>query len=221
MTIEEISVQLAKPSGQQFSVPYREMLKDKVLYWTERMVRNTIDKDVRRRKQLLGLFSPLIIPMTKVGNYPTGHPGNFRNYAESIACIPAPMFANGINFDYVGAVDGTSPFIPAGNPTVARFSQDDKYISNVLRYSYLGNKIQIYHNPDISQIRVDYIPSNFREYAIFNAAMCNTECTWDNDEYPLPGDILQLVMQSVAAEVARPSVPENHDKEEIKIDAGK
>lgn len=221
MTPEQISVQLAEPLGRQFDVPFREMIKDKVLYWSERMVRNTIDKDFRRRKQLVGMFSPLILHMEKVNNLPTGHPGNYRNWAESAGCIPAPLYANGIIFDYVGTVDGTTPFINSFSPTLDRFAQADKYISNVLRYSYLSNKIQVYRNPDISQIRMDYIPSNFRDYAIFNAAMCNTDCTWDNDEYPLPGDILQLVMQAVAAEIAKPAMPENHDKEEINIDSSK
>lgn len=197
------------------------MIKDKVLYWTERMVRNTVDKDTRRRKQLLGLFPPLMVKMHPMPNYPSGHPGNFKQWAESIESIPAPMFANGINFDYVGSADGTTPFVEGANPAIARFGESDKYTSNLPRYSYIGGKLQVYRFPDLSLIRADYIPANFREYAIFNAAMCNTVCTWDDDEYPLPGDILQLVMQSVAAEIAHPALPMNHDREEIKVAPGK
>lgn len=215
MTPNQIAVQLAEPSGRQFDVPFRRMIKDKVIYWTERMVRNTIDKDPKRRTQLL---QPLIIPLYPVPNQPTGHPGNYKNYVESFT-IPRPMFANSINFDYVGSQDGTTPFIYSPVMVNDRFAQADKYIHDLPRYSYLGGKIQVYRNPELPAVLANYIPASMKDYAEFNLACGQTLCAWDDQELSLPGDILQLVIQMIMQVELR--LPPEKAREEVVIDPQK
>ncbi len=216
MTPNEIAVQLAEPSGRQFDVPFREMIKDKVIYWTERMVRNTIDKDPKRRSQLL---CPLLVPMQTVNNNPSGHPGNYAKYAESISQIPRPMFANSYNFDFVGSQDATTPFIYAPNAAFDRFGSSDKYLGSAPRYSYLDGKIQVYRNPDIPNVLINYIPANMKEYARFQLACGSTLCDWDDQHLRIPGDILQLVMQSIMQIELR--LPVDKAREEVVIDPQK
>lgn len=183
------------------------------------MVRNTVDKDPKRRKQLLGMFRPIIAPLHRVENELGGHSGNYKNYVET-AQLPRPMFANGTNFDYVGSQDGTTPFIFSPNPTFDRFAQADKYTSQLSHYGYNNLSIQVYRNQPPA-VRVDYIPANFREYAIFEAGCCGNMCDWDNEEYLMPGDILQLVIQSIMIEIRQPAIPENHPREEVQVEPGK
>lgn len=216
MTPNEIAVQLAEPSGRQFDVPFRHMIKDKVIYWAERMVRNTIDKDPRRRAQLL---QPLLVPMHTTSNNPSGHPGNYKSYGESISMIPRPMFANSINFDFVGSQDGSTPFIYSAGLAMDRFGSHDKYLKEVPRYSYLEGKIQVYRNPDIPNILINYIPANMKEYAEFQLACGQTLCAWDDQELRLPGDILQLVIQSIMQVELK--LPLDKAREEVVIDPQK
>lgn len=215
MTPNQIAVQLAEPSGRQFDVPFRRMIKDKVIYWTERMVRNTIDKDPRRRAQLL---QPLLVPLSPVNNNLTGHPGNYKKYAESTR-IPRPMFANSINFDYVGSQDGATPFIYSPGLMQDRFGASDKYLGEALRYSYLGGKIQVYRNPDISVVLLNYIPANMKEYFEFQIACGQALCAWDDCEINLPGDILQLVIQSIMQIELK--LPIDKAREEVVVDPQK
>lgn len=216
MTPNQIAVQLAEPSGRQFDVPFRRMIKDKVIYWTERMVRNTIDKDPKRRAQLL---QPLLVPLHPVNNNPTGHSGNYKKYAESSLCIPRPMFANSINFDYVGSQDGATSFVYVPGLAQDRFGSSDKYLGEIPRYSYLGDKIQVYRNPDMPAVMINYIPANMKEYAEFQLACGQTICAWDNCELRLPGDILQLVIQSIMQIELK--LPIDKAREEVVIDPQK
>jgi hypothetical protein len=216
MTPNEIAVQLAEPSGRQFDVPFRRMIKDKVIYWTERMVRNTIDKDPKRRAQLL---QPLLVPMHSIGNEATGHPGNYKKYSESLECIPRPMFANSINFDFVGSQDGATAFIYSPGLMQDRFGSSDKYLGTAPRYSYLGGKIQVYRNPELPAVLMNYIPANMKEYAEFQLACGQTLCQWDDCELNLPGDILQLVIQSIMQIELR--LPPDKAREEVVIDPQK
>lgn len=216
MTPNEIAVQLAEPSGRQFDVPFRDMLKDKVIYWAARHIRNTLDKDYRRRKQFL---QPLIVPMHAVRNAQSGHPGNYKYYAESQQDIPLPLFANDILFDYVGSQDGATPFIWSMGLITDRFASHDKYIGELSRYSFIGNKIQVYRNPDIATVLINYIPADLRKYGEFSLACGQSICNWDDQEYNLPGDILQLVIQSIMEIDLRQ--PQIKAREEVQIDPQK
>lgn len=213
MTPNEISVQLAEPFGRQFDVPFRSMLKDRVVYWATRHIRNTLDKDSKRRKQFL---QSLLVPMHRVTNQSSGHSGNYRWYAESFQALPLPIFANGINFDYVGSQDGATAFVSSNGLLADRFAQADKYTSELPRYSYIGGKIQVYRNPDLTNILINYIPENLRIFGEFSLACGTTLCTWDDQEYNLPGDILQLVIQSIMEIDLRQ--PQIKAREEVKID---
>lgn len=212
MTPNEISVQIAEPFGRQFDVPFRSMLKDRVIYWATRHIRNTLDKDARRRKQFL---QSLLVPLHSVSNQPSGHAGNYKYYVESIQQLPAPLFANGINFDFVGSQDGATGFVYSANLLADRFSAHDKYSSALPHYSFLGGKIQVYRNPDMANVLVNYIPENLRKFGEFSLACGTTSCSWDDQEYGIPGDILQLVIQSIMEIDLR---QQTKAREEVKID---
>lgn len=216
MTPNQIATQLAEPTGRQFDVPFKEMLKDKVVYWAARHIRNTLDKDYRRRKQFL---QPLLVPMHPVTNQPSGHSGTYKYYAESQQVLPMPLFANDINFDYVGSQDGATAFVYSIGLLSDRFSQADKYSGQLPHYSYIGGKIQVYRNPDIPNVLVNYIPADLRKFGEFSLACGTTICSWDDQEYNLPGDILQLVIQSIMEVDLRQ--PQIKQREEVQIDPQK
>src|SRR5690606_38390187 len=96
-------------------------------------------------------------------------------------------------FDYVGGAGGSNPF-----KLVKRWQMhyhlQDKYAPLVTTYvSYDNNRIIAPHSPLLTHIEVEAI---FDDPEAAHKCGCES-CDFDDEEYPITGEIAQLIVQSI------------------------
>lgn len=188
MTLNEIAIQLAAPLGRQFDQPLLAMIKDKVVYWTERIIRNSLEKNPRDR---VFFKQTVYLPLTE-SNADCGGTSCSVMATEN---LPLPLRANSILFDFVGSQDGSTPF-KLVSEGFEQFWKDNKYASRYLTYRWTGKRIEVLANKRPEVIKVVAIWPDPRA---LSGVLCGqgTNCFPDDQEYMVSGDILQLVIQYV------------------------
>lgn len=192
MTPNELTTLLAEPLGRQFDQPFKLMILDRVIGRYTRLVRQTLERDPRRRKEFI---RPVVVQMERVDN---------TMHSISIDQVPKALYANGILFDYVGKPDGTNPFISATSETVLRFTESNKYLKDAVYYLYTGERIKVLNNPMIPSVRIDGVFTDIRE-------LDKSDDFWDKD-MGIPKDISDLIIEQVGQMLQ----PYNSTQDEIK-----
>lgn len=208
MTLNEIAVQLAAPLGREFDQPLLSMIKDLVAVWTERMIRNSLEKNPSDRK----FFKQTVfLPLHEA----SGDCGSTECTIMETDDLPLPLRANSILFDFVGSVDGSTPFAYVSEG-MEQFWQANRYSSQYLQYRWTGQRIQILAHGRPEKIKVVGVWPDPRSLA---ALLCGQggNCFPDDQEYMVSGDILQLVMQYVA-EVGLKDYKPQSQQTEVNID---
>jgi hypothetical protein len=209
MTPNELTTLLAEPYARQFDEPFKLMIFDRAMIWYSRLVRNTIEKDPRRRQEFT---RSVIVPMQPVTAL----------YAESKEVLSSPLFVNGILFDYVGSSDGTSPAIRISSPATLEIFANNKYQKHQFYFSHLGNKIQFYKNPNIKHVRVDGVFLKLQKIHECQTCECD-DCGelesvdfWNTD-LGIPGDIEQLIVAAVEQDLRANRILPDTNKDEVPV----
>jgi len=200
MTPNELTTLIAEPHQRQFDEPFKMMIFDRAMFWYQRLAKNTIDKDPRRRIEFM---QSVQASMVKVS-----FPQCQDKIAETVLEIPDTLFANGIKFDFVGKVTGSLAFTRVTSPSNLEFFKHNKYQKGPF-YSYINRKIQVYE-PDIKFIRIEGLFLNLKKLSD-----CNSAIDFWNTDLVIPGDIMQLIIAAVEDSIKQDSIDTNRD--EIKI----
>ena len=191
MTPNEITTILAQSLDKPFEFPIKLMLLKKVDAWRARLIRNTLENHPQDRK----FFRQTIyLALTKKSEVPCDLGFTLCNVAQS-ANIPKPLRANGILFDYLGAINGANPFKEVA-PGMLAYTNSGKYSKNVISYSRVNETIVVYNKPDLPMIRIDAVwdnPLALADMICTDTGNCNF---WDN-EYPCSNEILQLILEYI------------------------
>lgn len=191
MTLNEITVLIASDFDRQFDEPFKLMLGERVKYWRSRLIRNSLEKDARERKFFT---QPIYVPMTKSSPVPCASPVDLCPVAMSVD-IPKPIRANGILFDYVGAIDGSNAFSLATSGTLS-YLLKGRYSHNSIRFNYMAPRVLVYKD-DIPTILINAVWDDPEAAAKLNCSTRNIACNFWDEEYPITNDLLQLVVQSI------------------------
>lgn len=212
MTPNEITTLLATNLHKELDVPFKLQLMERVKYWRSRLIKNSLDKDQKDRKFFK---QTLWVKMANVDSVPDCV--NFKGcpVATTVQNIPQPLRANNILFDYLGSVDGMTPFKET-IPGLLIYGMDGKYSFNVKWFTYLNRRVMVYGNPNLPWIRIDGIFDDPEEAIAFAcppgaedaAGLCDF---WDN-EYPMSGDIAQQIVQMILqVDYQQPAPPKAHE----------
>lgn len=217
MTLNEVTTLIASQLKKELDIPFKLMLAERIQVWRSRLFKNTLDKDAKERKFFR---QTLYLPMIKTTDTPacTGFPG--CDIAQTVDQLPNPLRANGILFDYVGSVDGTTPFkeVTAG---FQAYANSGKYSKNVIPFTWDGRKIAVYSNPNLPFLRVDGIFDNPELAATLNCSNGqSSNCDFWETEYPVTGDIMQLIIQSII-QIDYGGRPITPDSKEVPVDTSK
>ncbi len=194
MTLNEITVVIASHLEKELDEPFKMILAEKVAYWRSRLIKNSVDKDQKERR----FFKQTIyVKMREQDDVFCATPYTQCKIAKSITKVPKPARINGILFDYVGSIDGMNAF-QEGSGGMITYMMKGKYSKDVIRYTYENGYIKVYGNSKIPMIRIDGIFDDSEEADKFNCTEGTaTDCDFWNKEYPVTGDILQLIVQSI------------------------
>jgi hypothetical protein len=193
MTPNEITTLIASNLDRELDVPFRLQLMERIKYWRSRHVANSIGKEPGQRKFFR---QTLYVKMTtaSASNYAAGI-GEMQSI--SVEKIPLLIRVGTTLFDYVGGVDGKSPFREVG-PGTANYLMTGKFASWFPAFEYSNNKLYI-DKTGIPVVRTDGI---FDDPLLIQQMSCSClpqayNCdVWDI-EFPCSGDIMQLIVQSI------------------------
>lgn len=210
MTPNEITTLLASQLGHELDIPFKLMLMKRVKYWRSQMIRRTLEKNDKERKFFR---QSLLINVIRYNIFPCGSGGTCYG-TRTVCSLPIPVRANNILFDYVGGVDGNSPFKYV-EPGQRHYLTAGKYGNLFPIYEYENYKIQT-DQKDLRKILIEGIFDDPEDVHVHTCACKDKpgDCDYWNDEFPMPGDITQLVIQSIIQiDFNRPVTPKDKEIE--------
>lgn len=192
MTPNEITTLLGTNLGKELDVPFKKMLYERVKYWRATLIKQTLD----RHKQDGKYFRQTIyLPMDKV-NILNADPQMLRWAAVTMIEVPLPIRDSDHVFDYVGGIDGKSPFGYADVGTLS-YLTSGKYARLFNYQQYINKKIYTEQIPDIPYIRIDGIFNSPEEAVIYQTIPPQPNFDWWDSDIPMSGDIEQRVIQCI------------------------
>lgn len=193
MTPNEITTLIASTLDKELDIPFRLQLMERVKVWRSRMIANSVQKVQQQRK----FFKQTIyMPTVKDNSVPC---------TALIGCeisitrdsIPEVVRVGNVMYDFVGSVNGKTSFkeVQAGMQQYQNIGRFQDYTL----YERINSKI-LTDNADLPWLRIDAIfddPMKIVEYnSTCSSAVAGTCDVWDT-EFPMSGDITQLVIQSI------------------------
>jgi hypothetical protein len=190
MTPNEITTLIATNMERELDLPFKFQLMERVKYWRSRLIANSLQKNPSQRKFFR---QSLYLKMsTQFAADCIAGVGDKVSMSEE---IPLLIRAGSTLFDYVGGIDGKSPFREV-QPGTQNYLSTGKFSSQFPAYEYSNRRVYI-DKLGIPKVRID---------GIFDDPMlvydCNCTCSgidcdvWDK-EFPCSGDIMQLIVQSI------------------------
>lgn len=186
-TIKDLAVLIAEPLGKPLDATFLEQMADRIKYWRSRLLKNTLDKAPADRKFFQ---QSLTLELEQVDAAACNLPLDCKVWRTKVQ-VPNPVRANSILFDYVGSVDHGNPF-----KYVKRWE-----LSYLLTNKYMPLVTTFYAYEDgylISSVPWITIEGIFDDPEAVMALTCNgADCTTTEQEYPVSGEIAQLIVQSI------------------------
>lgn len=214
MTLNELTTEIAGRLGKELDMQYRQWLVPQINQWRSRLIRNSLEKRPNERGQFLQSIN---IPMT-YGNYLCSDTGLecIASYSEP---IPKLLRIGDTPFEFLGSVDGSSPF---------RYNDigTDCYINAGMTahhfHSYNmesdrdGNPRIIIKNKRIAILKGVGIFDEPDKVGDWQCRVTGQGCDWWNAEYPVTGDIANDIKTAIwdGLGVPRETLPQKQDQDE-------
>lgn len=120
--------------------------------------------------------------------------------------IPIPLRIDDKPFDYVGDPDKFDGYGYATPDQVYWLQKYNKYTGSRPKYFYINGYVYIYNEPDLGSLNIRAVWPDQRQ---LNPFKCNNvPCYTDDDQYDIPDDIINTMMQDVLKNEMRMFFPE-------------
>ena len=206
MTIKDLAVLVAEPLNRPLDQVFLDQIRDRVRYWRSRLLKNSLDKTPADRKFFIQSVT------MKLEEVPASSCGLSLdcNVWRTIDKVPLSLRSNSILFDYVGSVDHGNPFKYVKRWELP-FLLTNKYMPLVTSfYAYEDGRI-ISNVPYITVEGIFDDPEEAMRLNCTTGEGCNTE----EIDYPISGDIAQLIVQSILNIDLKPQKP--FDEQQIPV----
>ena len=190
MTPNQITSLIASGFDKELDIPFRLQLMERVKYWRSRLITNTLGKSPKQRPFFRQTLLVALHPEDDIPGAPL-----IATPVASTDELPLLIKMGGQLFDYVGGADGKSPFRIV-DPGRGNYMSEGTFSSRFPEYRYENRKIKT-PKSDLPLIRVDAVWDDPMKIVELNCACTGIPCdVWD-EEYPVSGDIIQLIVQSI------------------------
>lgn len=197
-TLNKITTIIASKLKREQDEPFKRMLAVEVDQWRATLVARSLEKHPDQRN----FFTQTIwAAMECYYPIPCNTAITLCNVMKSKAHIPDPMRFGTTLFDYVGGIDGKTPFRIATVGTKDSL-RSDKWTSKKTLYEYtnkailIDNQVYNFAEKPIPMIRIDAVFDSPLEAFKFNCANGGNCDFWDTP-YPSTKDINQMIIQYV------------------------
>lgn len=192
-TLSSITAQIASHLKKELDEPFKRLLADKVDMWRGRILRNTLQEKPLESK----FFKQTIwIPLTQQSSVPACVTAPVCKVARSAEKIPAPFRYSTTYYDFIGSVDGSEGFVQK-TPGMGEYQTAGKYSGKNILYEVLNGYLQIESAINLPMARIDAVFDKPGDAMRFNCEQAATGCDYWNEPYPITGDVLQIVVQSI------------------------
>lgn len=191
MTPNQITTLIATNLEKEMDIPFRLQLMERVKYWRSRLIANSLQKKPAER---VFFKQSIYLPLTTVF---AADCVAIVGDKQSITTVEVPLLVREVVlFDYIGGIDGKSPFRRAGSGT-QNYLETGKFAAKFPYYDFVNQKIYV-GKLGIPKIRIDAIFDDPMAVKTLNCACNNiTDCDTWNMEFPCSGDLMQLIVQSI------------------------
>lgn len=191
MTLNQITTLIASNMGMELDIPFKLQLAERVIYWRGRLMANHLQKNPQQRRHFLQTVYMGLQKGTAASSVYSD-----QNKSETCLKVPEVLKIGTAKYDYLGGVDGRSPFYPLIVGTGA-FMEEGRFFGQFTHYEEV-NRFVITAKPMLPKLRIDALFSDPREAW----EVCCQRCpeggcdTW-NEEFPMSAELTQLVVQSI------------------------
>lgn len=220
-SLNSITTVIAQQFDREQDEPFKRSMEVRVNAWRSKLIANSLEKKPQQRKFFA---QTLWVPMECHSRIPCPTPITICNVMRSKQPIPQPMRYGVDLFDYVGAIDGETPFNYAA-PGTTSLNAYAKYAQFQEQYEYENSHIIVTRKKDINvqvnipMIRVDAV---FDDVAAIFAYNCNSgQCDYWDLPYPVPGDIRQMIIQYILQVDFAKDRTTTPQVDEVEVDPGK
>ncbi len=191
VSLNQLVQMLSDRVGQPFNVPLQEELKVIINYKRADWFQKVIDAHPEQRKYYLKDIS---VELERVDRAEC--PVNVDcTVLRTVKKIPVPLRTSLTLFDYVGDPDKLDGYSYASPEQVYWLAKYSKYTAARPRYFYVNGYVYIYNEPDLDYVNIRGIWPDQRQLNDFKCD--DVPCYTDDDQYDIPDDIINTMMQDL------------------------
>lgn len=191
MTPNEITTLFASKLSKELDIPFKKMLYERVKYWRSTLIRQSLKDHPEDAKYFR---QTIYIPMVRVNTLAIISPELEKWEAVSQVDIPLPLRVSKAVFNYVGGVDGRSPF-GYGDVGTTGYLTTGKYANTIPYHEYFNSKFYVDKLPDLPYIRIDGVFNSPEEALVYATIPPQPDVDWWDMDIPISGDVEQRVIQ--------------------------
>lgn len=211
VSLNELVQMLADRVGQPFNVPLQEQLKVILNYKRSDWFQKVIDKHPEQRSFYFKDFSAELESIDKAECPVETDCKVLRTKLQ----IPIPVRTSYTLFDYVGDPDKTDGYTyttPEQLYWILKYGS--QYTKDRPKYFYINGYIYILNGDNLEYVNIRGVWSDQRQLGPFK---CNGKpCYTDNDQWDIPSDIINTMMQDVLKNELRTLIQPEPD--EVTVD---
>lgn len=184
---------LADMAGRPFDVPLQEELKVIFNYKRADWMQKVLDKHPEQRRYFMRYITDELVDVEEA-ECPA--PSTGCTVKRTSKQIPLPVRTSYTLFDYVGdadKLDGYAYTTPDQLSWIVKYGS--KYTPDRAKYMYANGYVYIYNDNFLEDITIGGIWPDQRQLNPFKCD--NVPCYTDDDQYEIPDDILNLMVQDV------------------------
>lgn len=193
MTPNEITTLLGMDLGKELDVPFKKALYERVKYWRSTLIRQTLQT---RPKEAHYFTQTIYLPMVKTDVLQPIDPRLSAFAAVTVIQVPIPVRTSEQIFNYVGGVDGVSPWGYADVGTLGYLTAG-RYAGLATHHTYVNRKLVSTKWPDLEYVRISGIFNSPEEAMIYESTPPAQNANWWDMDIPMSGDIEQRVIQCI------------------------
>ena len=192
ISLNELVQLTADRCGQPFNIPLQEELKVIFNYKRADWMQKVLEKHPDQRRYFLKDFT---VEVEEIEEDVCGITFDCK-ILKTVKPIPVPLRSSMGFFDYVGDQDRTDGYAYT-SPEQLNYivTYGSKYTKNRPKYFYVNGHIYIYVDATIDKINVRGIWPDQRQLNDFKCE--DKPCYTDDDQWEIPDDIINTMMQDV------------------------
>lgn len=215
ISLQELVELTSSMVGKPFDIPIQEQLKTIFNYKRADWMQKVIDKHPEQRKYFLKYITDALEDVEEA-ECPAQSTGCTVRRTSKI--IPLPIRSQYALFDYVGDTDKTDGYTyVTPDQLLWMIKYGSKYTKDRPKWSYLNGRVYLYNDNYIDDLTMGGIWPDQRQ---LNPFKCDDQpCYKDTDQYDIPDDIINTMMQDVIKNELKLLLPP--DETEVTLDEDK